>query len=396
MTLIEVNDKKTQREFHDTARIINKNDKNWICLLDAEVEGIFTPGKNVSFQNGEAIRWILKDNDGKLIGRIGAFYDLLKAKKHDQPTGGIGFFECVNDSEAAKTLFDKAVEWLKTKGMEAMDGPINFGENINHWGLLIEGYMPQGYGMPYNQPYYKDLFTKYGFKTFFEQYTYHKDLTQPFPERQEKFARHVGTKESFSFEHFSFANHKKYVQNIVDIFNTVWKDFHEDYTPLKFEDIELMLMEAKPIIVEEYIWFGYDNGLPVAMVVVFPDVNQVFSKLNGKLSFFGKLKFLYYKKKINRVRQLITGVIPSHQKTYIIGALFLKMVDALRKNNIKELEMSWVGDYNVTVNKIYSMLELPVVKKHATLRYMFDQSKEVKRFTNENSDKMQKTLKNTE
>jgi hypothetical protein len=49
--------------------------------------------------------------------------------------------------------------------------------------------------------------------------------------------------------------------------------------------------------------------------------------------------------------------------------------------------MSWVGDYNVTVNKIYRLLGLPVVKTHITFRYMFDRAMEVKRFTNEETGK---------
>lgn len=396
MNIIEVTDKNTIKEFHTVAREIYKGNKNWVCLLDAEVDGIFTPGKNKSLEQGEAIRWVLKDASGKLLGRIAAFYDKTKAFNNDQPTGGIGFFECVNDQEAANLLFDTGKKWLSEKGMEAMDGPINFGENINHWGLLIEGFMQQGYGMPYHHEYYKSLFENYGFEIYFEQNTYHKDLSEPFPERQEKFARHVATKEEFSFEHFKFSDKEKYINDIVEIFNTVWSDFHEDYTPLTYQDIDLMISESKPILVEEYIWFGYDQGKPVALIVVFPDVNQVLKKLNGKLNLINKLKFVMNKKKINRVRQLITGVIPSHQKTYIVGALFLKMIDQLKENKIKELEMSWVGDYNITVNKIYSMMGLPIVKKHATFRYLFDRNAEFKRFTNEKSNKMQKMQKNTD
>ena len=71
------------------------------------------------------------------------------------------------------------------------------------------------------------------------------------------------------------------------------------------------------------------------------------------------------------------------------------MTDALIENNVKELAMSWVGDYNITVNKIYKMLDLPIVKKHATFRYLFDRNAEFKRFTNEKSNKMQKTKKKT-
>ena len=38
-----------------------------------------------------------------------------------------------------------------------MDGPINFGENDNNWGLLVDGFMQQGFGMPYNKRYYRNF-----------------------------------------------------------------------------------------------------------------------------------------------------------------------------------------------------------------------------------------------
>ncbi|MFH2094764.1 MAG: GNAT family N-acetyltransferase [Bacteroidota bacterium] len=394
MKIIEVADKKTREAFYQVARDIYKNDSNWTCPLDIEIEGIFDPAGNKCFKTGNAMRWILEDGKGAYIGRIAAFYDQLKANvNNDQPTGGIGFFECSDNQDAANLLFDTACKWLKDNKMEAMDGPITFGENITNWGLLIEGFMHQGYGMQYHHPYYKKLFESYGFQEYFQQYTYHKDLSEPFPERQEKFARHVGEKGSFVFERFSQKNRNKYLESVTYIFNEVWKDFHEDYVPLEMEDIEKIFDEAKPIIDENIIHFAFDDGKPVAMVIVLPDVNQVLKKLNGKLTLINKIRFVLNKKKIDRARLLITGVIPSYQRTYIIGALFMQMIDSLIENKYRELEMSWVGDYNITVNKIYSTLGIPIVKKHATYRYLFDRNKEFRRFTNETSNKTKKILR---
>jgi hypothetical protein len=388
MKLKEVTNETTRREFYDVARSLYKNDPNWVCPLDLEIEDIFNPDENSLFRDGEAIRWVLYHDAGQAIGRVGAFYNNNKASKHEQPTGGLGFFECINDQAAATILFDACREWLKEKGMEAMDGPITFGENITYWGLLIDGFTLPAYGMPYNAPYYKALFEGYGFTTYFEQFSYEKDLSEPFPERQVKYSFHL--KDKYEMEHFSFKNKEKYLNDICTIYNAVWKDFHEDYTPLDYAEIEKVLNKAKPIINEEFIWFVYDQGNPVAMVIVFPDVNQILKKLgNGQLNFWNKLKFLYHKKSgtITRARQLITAVIPEYQRSGVTGLLFLTMVDAVIKNKIKTLDMSWVGDYNTTVNKIYRLLGLPIVKTHATLRYLFDRTKEPQRFTNIETEK---------
>ena len=265
-----------------------------------------------------------------------------------------------------------------------MDGPINFGENFIHWGLLVEGFAHQAYGMPYHYPYYKTLFENYGFKTYFEQYSYHVDLTKPFPERQVQFAEFLMHKQNYSWEHFKFSNYKKYLSDATEIYNAVWSNFHTDYTPLEYKDFEKIFLDAKALLIEDFIVFAYDNGKPIGMIVTFPDLNQALKSLNGKLNLINKIKLIYYKKtKITRARQLVSGVLPDYQKAGIIGPLFLKMVDGCKKHGITELEMSWVGDYNEPVNKMYRQMETATkAKTHITYRYLFDQSKPFVRFTN--------------
>src|SRR5438105_2699943 len=129
MQLIEVTDKKSARGFIEVNVLINKNNPNYIRPLDKDIIGIFDPTKNKAFRNGKATRWILKDAAGNLAGRIAAFVNKKYRNKGDDiPVGGVGFFDCINDQHAADMLFDVAKHWLMQRGMQAMDGPINFGE----------------------------------------------------------------------------------------------------------------------------------------------------------------------------------------------------------------------------------------------------------------------------
>src|SRR5690606_14418537 len=133
------------------------------------IEGIFDPEVNKYFRHGVCTRWILVNDKKETIGRVAAFINKKTAKATDYVTGGMGFFECVDDREAAFKLFDTCKSWLEEQGMEAMDGPINVGERHNWWGLLVDGFIDPNYCMPYNFHYYKKLFEAYGFKVYFEQ-----------------------------------------------------------------------------------------------------------------------------------------------------------------------------------------------------------------------------------
>jgi hypothetical protein len=331
------------------------------------------------------------DDNNTTIGRIAAFIDYSKINNHKYPTAGCGFFECVDNQQAANMLFDSARQWLSERGARAMLGPVNFGENFNHWGLLVEGFLPQGYGMPYNFTYYKNLFETYGFKNYFEQYSFHKPLSDGFPERMLKFAEFTEQRPGYSFEHFSYRKIEEFVGYFVEVYNTVWKSFHDSYEPLKDSDIREMLMNSKPVIDEELIWFAFDKGKPVGMLGVIPDINQLLRKLkNGKLSLLNKLKFLYYKKRaITRCRAFVAGIYPEYQNTGIIAALFYQLVKVLNKRpNAEEIELSWVGDYNPKMIGIYNKIGGKRMKTHITYMYLFSDDMEFERFTNEFEGKL--------
>jgi hypothetical protein len=383
MKIIEVKDKKTIKEFHDVARIIYKGDPYWVCPLELEIEGVFNPEKNVFFQYGEAIRWVLKNDKGQLIGRVGAFINKKKAFNFQQPTGGMGFFECINNKEAAYLLFDTCKEWLQKRGMEAMDGPVNFGENDRFWGLLVKGFMHPGYGMQYHLPYYKDLFESYGFKFYFEQVSNHLNLKIPFPERFWKIAEWVSKKKEFRFEHFSFDNAEKYMDDLKHVYDTAWA-YHENFTPVDKNDLRNTLANAKSILVEEFIWFAYNEDEPIAFLVMFPDINQILKHLNGKMNIWNKLKYARLAKKntITRARITIMGVIPKFQKSGIESAIFWHLDKIMKKKpHYNEIELSWVGDFNPKMRALHESVGAVFGKQHITYRKLFADDLEFTRST---------------
>lgn len=396
MKIVEVLTKEQKKEFIDFPKNLYKGDPFWVCPLDSGLESVFEPAKNHAFNHGEAIRWILSDNNNKTIGRIAAFVDTIRSSANRQPTGGIGFFEVIDDRQAAFALFDKAVEWQTAHGIEAMDGPINFGENDNSWGLLVEGFMQQGYGMPYNKKYYRSFFEEYGFKNYFEQYSYHRQVREAdnkitvFPERMMKIAEWLSKRPGYTFSHFEFRIKDKYVKDIADIYNSTWSVFKEDFTPIDPAFLEESLEKAKMVIDEQLIWFAYFNDKPIAFFILFPDLNQILKHLNGKLHLWNLVRFLYYKvtHKMTRMRAVVGGVHPTYQNSGVESAIFFHLYQVFKKKPwLKELELSWVGDFNSKMIAIYEALGAKKAKTHITYRYMINKKLHFIRYKDELSDK---------
>ena len=395
MQIIEVKDKKTVREFLKVPKIIYRDDPVWVCPLNPEIESIFSPKENSFFTHGEATRWILKDDDGALTGRVAAFINKNKAFTFQQPTGGMGFFECINDRDSAFLLFDTCRNWLKARGMLAMDGPINFGENDVNWGLLVEGFVHPGLGMNYNPPYYRDFFESYGFSFYFEQVSNHLDLTKPFPDRFWKIADWIRNKPEYQFRHFTYKDSAKFIRDLKDVYDTAWA-FHENFTPMEEKLLLKTMNKSRAFLDEEMIWFVYHNENPVAFLIMFPDVNQILKHLNGKLHLWNQLKFLYLKsrKTITRARIVIMGVKPQYQRNGLESGIFWHLNEVMKtKPQYTELELSWVGDFNPKMRALHESVGAVFAKRHITYRKIFSDDIKFQRSAIISVDTKEKALK---
>ncbi|MBS1509674.1 MAG: GNAT family N-acetyltransferase [Bacteroidetes bacterium] len=353
--------------------LLYKDDPNFIAPLETETRKIFNPATNSFFNHGSCTRWILYQ-ENKPIGRIAAFVNNEKANNSGTPTGGIGFFECINNQDAANLLFTTAIQWLQQKGMKAMEGPINFGENDNWWGLLIQGFRPPAMGMNYNQPYYQQLFEHFGWQKSYDQLTNVIDLHIPFPERFEKIAQWVVKKPGYQFKHFNKRDFKIFSEDFKDVYNDAWQNF-EGFAPITSASIADAFVRMKPIMDEKIIWFAYYNNEPIAFVVCLPDTNQILKHVNGKLNLWGKLKYLWYSKTktIDRIRIIVMGVKTQFQNKGIESALILMLKqEVVPRNTIKEVELAWVGDFNDKMMAIHEATGAKLEKIHRTYKYQIE------------------------
>ncbi len=381
MNAVKVTNDAEIREFLEFPARLYKNDKNYIRPLDKDIEAVFDSQKNKLFKTGECERFLFK-NEKETVGKVAVFVN--PKYKNDQPTGGIGFFDCINDQQTANFIFDFCKKWLLERGMEAMDGSINFGERDKFWGLLIEGFDEPLYGMNYNAPYYKTLFENYGFKIYFNQLCYSRsifaDVSRVFTTMHTKHSRNP----DISAKPMKKNQLEKFAKDFTEIYNKAWAN-HGGGKEIEFEKTLKMFNTLKPVINEHISWFVYEKEKPIAMWMNIPDLNQWFKYLNGKFGILQKLKFLWLKKfqKNEKMVGLVFGVVPEWQKTGIDGYMIWEGTQHFRRTtDFKDYEMQWIGDFNPKMMKIAENLETKVTRKLATYRFLFDRNKAFERHPN--------------
>lgn len=383
MQVLEVKNDKQIALFHKVLEYVYEGDENFIYPLENDIEYIFNPHKNPSFERGKAIRFIVMDAE-KPIGRIAAFYDLSNTEKMPIPIGGVGFFECINDKEAAFLLLNTAKEWLMNEGLQGFDGPINFGERDRFWGLLIKSESTPAYLENYNPKYYQNFFEDFGCKKYIEQQTYKMGYADFDAKRFSKIAEWIMRKPGFTFKHFDMAKADDFAQDFVEVYNAAWVNY-KNFEPVTKQKVLKNIAAMRHIMVEDFIWFAYVNGKPAGILVMVPDINAVLNKLNGKLDFLGRFRFLYYKRSatMTRVKGLVFGISPQFQKYGIETVLIYKFYKSLLKYpDYREVELAWVGSYNTAMQQVMKNMQAKISKIHYTYRIYFDSSIEFKEYQN--------------
>ena len=410
--LIEVNNKSEIKQWLDFPARLYKKDPHYVRPLDEDVENVFDRKKNKLFRHGDAVRFLLKDEKGQVIGRIAAFYDektsnTYNKEENGQPTGGCGFFDCIDNQEAANILFNAAKKWNIEHGQEAMDGPINFGDRDYFWGCLYDGFTDPVYNMPYNYPYYSKLFENYGFQVFFKQLTYRRvfQVGGFDPILHEKAKRFYGNP-NYSFEILDKRNIDKYADDFLIIYNKAWGSIPGS-TKLTRQHAIGLLKSLKPIIDPRLMHFAYhidENGnkvdltkeaialqnlkdLTLEYLKKHPGIKVARILPNRKEQFFKNSEMLANKLRIlwrvkvsricDRAISLVFGIVPEHRGKGLEAGLVcsLESQHIKKKFKYKDLQLNWIGDFNPPMMKIAESAGASIYKTHITYRYLFDREK---------------------
>ena len=383
MQLTEVTNPTLAKEFIQANVELNRSNPAYIRPIDKEINEVFDPGFNKAFRNGEIIRWVLKDDDDRLIGRIAAFVNKkYKNKGDDVPVGGVGFFDCINNQEAADMLLDVARHWLSQRGMEAMDGPINFGERDKWWGLLVEGFHEPLYGMNYNPPYYKELLENYGFRPFFHQLCFGLDPMKPLSDKLLQRHAAIAADPAYSSHTIEKKHLEKYAGDFLAIYNGAFAG-HGGMKQMRKEQAMQLFKKMKPLLDESIVWFAYYDKKPIAMFVNIPELNQYFKHFKGKFGWLQKLYFVWLRSRgaCRHFTGIVFAIIPEFQAKGVDAYLVGESAKVIQPAKFyTHYEMQWIGDFNPKmVNVAKTLGDTYVSRKLTTYRYLFDRSKEFKR-----------------
>ena len=166
---------------------VYRYDSCWVPPFWNEMKDFFKK-KNPFWSHAACQLFIAKKNN-KVIGRIAAVIDSKYCETVGEKIGYFGFFECVQDFESANALLQTAQDWLLSKEMKVMRGPIDGRIDIGS-GFFYSGHNSRPCVLStYSPAYYVTYAENFGMKKVRDQLFYYIDLTKPIPKKLEEKAR---------------------------------------------------------------------------------------------------------------------------------------------------------------------------------------------------------------
>jgi GNAT superfamily N-acetyltransferase len=357
VSIREVVTKRDAMQFIKLPWRVYKGDPYWVAPLIFDMKNTLNR-KHPFFEFGEAA-FFLAERDGIVIGRIDAHINHNHNKHNNVQEGFFGFFECMNDEEAAQALFAKAEEWCREKGAVRMLGPMNF-TIYDEIGILADGFdnepkLPIILEM-YNPKYYVDLLARAGYAKDIDWLSFLVTKDVCIPEIVVKVKQRLISK-GFVFRCISMKNIEQEVEAVKDVINTAWSDNwgHVNYTDAQFAAIVKAL---KLIVDPRFVFVVEKDGQAIACSITLPNINPSLKKMNGRFLPFGWWHFLRSKKKAHGLRTFLFGVRQEYRNRGIDAVLIMDTIDNARavghqwsscsiivENNIKMIQpvLDWGG-----------------------------------------------------
>jgi GNAT superfamily N-acetyltransferase len=323
-----------------------RGDPNWIPPLRGNQREMVGYARHPFYERNE-IQTFLAYRSGEVCGRIAAILNRGHIERYHEQRGFFGFFECVDDQEAAGRLFDAARQWLTDRGIPSMRGPTNPSLNYE-LGLLIEGFdSPATFMMTYNPPYYAKLIEGYGFRKTQDLYAYwgHIDMLPKVAEKLRPLAlgiiEHLGVR----IRTLDRAHFREDVEAFLNIYNRSLSNTW-GFVPMSEGEVRHLAQGLKYLIVPELAVGVEVDGRLVGAVFGLPDYNPRIRQIDGRLFPFGFWRMLRNKQGIKRIRAISTNVLPEYQRQGLGLVLMHGLVPKAMEWGIEEAEFSWILESN--------------------------------------------------
>ncbi len=364
-----VSSKAEFKVFVELPWTVHRDHPLWVPGLRRDDAALLTPGRHPFWETARRELFVAFRDD-RPVGRIAAIVDDKSNTYWDERCGAFGFFECLDDPEAAAALLSAAQDWHRSQGMAFMRGPLNPSTNYT-CGLLVDGFdEPPGLMMPWNPPYYLDMMNRFCLRKEQDLYAYmlYRETTELAPSMARELAL-IKSRGEFTFRPSCKKTLAEDVRIMLDIYRESWaKNFC--FSPLSENESRELVKELVLYLDPRYFVLYFHNGEPAGGMVALPNFNPMLRRMNGSLSPMTLWHWLRTRKEQRRgMRIMLFGI---REKFRLLGLpllLFDYMLEQAGKDpDFEWVEGSWVLEDNTAIDDLIEDFGGRLTKRYRLFR----------------------------
>ena len=331
---------------------VYKNDPNWVPPLVSGRRNLLDRTKNPTWEYIEG-NYYIAWRGSQPVGIIAAFINKRHNEHWHEKLSWFGWFECLDDQEAATALLQTAVDFGKAQGMTAVRGPASFTLN-DECSVLIENFARPILLMPYNPPYYQRLIEGAGLgytkvMDFESWYSNPETLAgkdgSELPQKLVRVTEKLKEKNHIVVRTPTLSTLKADLLALKEIFTTAWAN-NWGAVPPSDAEVDHLFTDLKDYFDPSLVRFAEIDGEIVSFVLGLPDMNQVLIKAYGRPGvpdlltqlaalWHWKIKPVFTRKPgITGNRILLFGIKPEHRGKGVDAAILLDLFQGLLKHPV--------------------------------------------------------------
>ncbi len=349
---------KDVKKFVDYPETLYKGNPFYVPNLRIDEINKFDSRKNESFEDCE-IQAFLAYKDKKIVGRICGIIQKLYNQKHNEKRVRFTRFDCINDVEVAKALFNAVESWAIDKGMDIAHGPMGYND-LDREGMLIEGFdQYQTFEEQYNHAYYPTLVEACGYKKEIDWYECRLFTPKQVDPKLRRLTDAVLKR--YNLKRAECKNLKDLVNRYVDgVFETIDEAYAPLYGTVPFtEKVKKAVLEQFFMILrKEYITIVVDeNDKVVAFGLCFPSLSKAVNKSKGRLFPTGIFRLLKARKETDIIDLGLIAVRPEYQNKGLNAVILDYMIQTMIDMGISAAETNLMLEDNQKIQQQWKFFD---------------------------------------
>jgi hypothetical protein len=366
ITQIDLKDKRQVDDFIHLPFSIYKDIPQWVPPLQMDERLRLNP-KRFPFYKHSHASFFTADESSRPVGRLAVLDNRHYNEYNKESTAFFYLFECENNIEAAKGLFNAGFEWARSRGLNKILGPKGF-TPLDGFGLLVKGFEHRPtFGLPYNPAYYVDLIEANGFVKAGETVSGYLGTSIQFPERVHELAERLAKRRGLRIARSNTrAELRMLIPHIKELYNSSLEGTTGN-TPLTDEEMDSLANQILWLADPKLIKLVMKDNKAVGFLFAYPDISFALQKTKGKLFPFGWLTLLRELKRTDWLNINGAGLLPEYRGSGGTAILYSEIFKSVRDSGqFKHAEVIQIGVENEAMQREMENFGIDFYKTHRT------------------------------